>query len=387
MELILDDSLTFISAEIPPDSIIGQNIFWNFDSLGFFEEKIIRLIVLEPDFNSIGDTLISSINVTTSDSTGIYIFSDTLTGILICSYDPNDKIVSPKGAGYEGTVSKYDSLKFTVRFQNTGNDIAESVKVRDKIDPSLNIASIKILGTSHQPVDVYIEQNNWLVFSFDSIMLPDSSTDFLGSQGFAKFSIAIDTTVLPNTQIFNSAQIYFDNNPAIITNKVLNTIECDHPPAPPTIYLMDSLLIGSTNYSLQWYFNDSVITGAVDTVYQPVLDGNYTIMVTDTYGCSAMSDIFTYYSVSKMNTGAGLITRVYPNPFNNYTIIEFSDNMNRDYEFVLYNLLGIEVRRYSDIKDKTLKVNKSELGQGMYLGIIVYSGSKLKFETVKLIIE
>ena len=49
-------------------------------------------------------------------------------------------------------------------------------------------------------------------------MLPDSGVHFLGSQGFVKFSIDPKPGLLPNTPIYNIGHIYFDNNPAVVTN-------------------------------------------------------------------------------------------------------------------------------------------------------------------------
>ena len=55
-------------------------------------------------------------------------------------------------------------------------------------------------------------------------MLPDSGADYAGSQGFVRFRIRINELATPGTEIFNHAEIYFDLNPAIITNDVINTV-------------------------------------------------------------------------------------------------------------------------------------------------------------------
>jgi len=41
---------------------------------------------------------------------------------IIGSYDPNDKQVSPAGAGDSYDIYKGDELTYKIRFQNTGND-------------------------------------------------------------------------------------------------------------------------------------------------------------------------------------------------------------------------------------------------------------------------
>ena len=64
----------------------------------------------------------------------------------MCSYDPNDKRLFPKQCFYEES----DSLEFIVRFQNTGNYPAETVRLIDTLDlEKLDIMSFKVMGASH----------------------------------------------------------------------------------------------------------------------------------------------------------------------------------------------------------------------------------------------
>ncbi|MBI2280953.1 MAG: T9SS type A sorting domain-containing protein [Bacteroidetes bacterium] len=222
----LDDSVSYVSSINPPDSIVGQNIYWHFDSLFFFSEEMINLQVQMPPFTSMGDTLISILNVYELDGSNniVYTNTDTLNQILVCSFDPNDKTVLPKGIGSQGFIANNQPLEYLIRFQNTGNDTALTVMVRDQLDDNLDWASLKPLASSHS-MQVWIEQDGEAVFKFNNIMLPDSNVDFLGSQGFVKFSINQNPNLAPNTPIFNTGHIYFDYNTAVITNTVLNTIE------------------------------------------------------------------------------------------------------------------------------------------------------------------
>ena len=55
-------------------------------------------------------------------------------------------------------------------------------------------------------------------------MLPDSGRDMLGSQGFIDFRIKQQPNLPLMTRIENSAAIYFDNNPPVITNTTWHTI-------------------------------------------------------------------------------------------------------------------------------------------------------------------
>lgn len=56
-------------------------------------------------------------------------------------------------------------------------------------------------------------------------MLPDSGTDMAGSNGYVSFKVKTKTNLTPLTVINNTAGIYFDFNPPIITNTTADTIQ------------------------------------------------------------------------------------------------------------------------------------------------------------------
>ncbi len=147
-------------------------------------------------------------------------FEDTVRG----SWDPNDMLVSPKGDGPQGFISNDQVLTYTVRFQNTGTWVAHNVIVRDTLDDDLDINTLNITAARHN-FTVDIEDDHILVFTFENIMLPDSNTNEPESHGSLTYTIAPKINLMPGTEIHNSASIYFDFNPGIKTNTVLNTIE------------------------------------------------------------------------------------------------------------------------------------------------------------------
>jgi hypothetical protein len=66
---------------------------------------------------------------------------------------------------------------------------------------------------------------NVLKFRFDDIMLADSNTNEPASHGWVTYKIKQQTNLPNGTTIQNSASIYFDYNPEVITNYTLNTID------------------------------------------------------------------------------------------------------------------------------------------------------------------
>lgn len=154
---------------------------------------------------------------------------------IIGAYDPNDKSVHPVGATAQGFITASTDLSYKIRFQNTGNDTAFTVVVIDSIAPQLDLTTLRPGASSH-PYELEVYGSGVLKFTFRNILLPDSATNEAGSQGFVQFDIAQKAGNAAGTVINNSAGIYFDFNPPIVTNTVFNTVG--------KIYLSESVATG-----------------------------------------------------------------------------------------------------------------------------------------------
>ncbi|MFK7787352.1 MAG: FG-GAP repeat domain-containing protein, partial [Crocinitomicaceae bacterium] len=230
IDLELDTAIVFVSAAVSPDSVVNNHVYWHYDSLNLFAMEEIQLVVYMPSFTSIGDTLVSILHINDVDSAGIQIanYADTLSQILACAYDPNDKVVEPAGIGALGYVSPdITELDYTIRFQNTGTDTAFTVVILDQLDANLNWFSLDPIAAS-DPVHIEVNDTGLVTFTFENIMLPDSNVNELESHGFVRYRINLKENLPVGTSIQNTAQIFFDFNPAIITNTTVNTLyDCD----------------------------------------------------------------------------------------------------------------------------------------------------------------
>ena len=56
---------------------------------------------------------------------------DSVQTIIRCSYDPNDKSVTPAGIGEKLYTLKTSALQYQIRFENTGNDTAYHVVIQE----------------------------------------------------------------------------------------------------------------------------------------------------------------------------------------------------------------------------------------------------------------
>lgn len=136
---------------------------------------------------------------------------------IIGSFDPNDKQGFPLGVTDEHLILPDTDIEFLVRFQNTGTDTAFTIIIRDTLSPLFSIQSVR-LGLSSAPYDFEIADGNVLVFRFNNIRLVDSFTNEPASHGFVKFRVQQQPGLPWGTTLLNSAAIYFDFNPPVITN-------------------------------------------------------------------------------------------------------------------------------------------------------------------------
>lgn len=192
------------------------------DDLRPLESKTVSVAVRLPSENFTGYALPI---VTTA-----LIGRDTLDSyeaapILRCAYDPNDKLVQPvrQDPGDNQYAARDERLTYTIRFQNTGNDTAYTVRLEDQLSPGLDWASYRLESSSHACISS-IDTSGKLRVQFAQIMLPDSTTDPVASQGYVRFSLLPQAAGPRGERIQNTAEIYFDANQPIITNTVYNTI-------------------------------------------------------------------------------------------------------------------------------------------------------------------
>jgi uncharacterized repeat protein (TIGR01451 family) len=222
--IVLDDSTSFVTASPMPVEVAGDTLFWEVENLTFGTTMQIRIDLAMNGLPG-NEICIPVLNFIDPPGGGnpIITNTDNYKATVLCSYDPNDKQVRPARGGSNYTLFD-EELIYTVRFQNTGNDTAFTVIIRDFLDPNLDWTTVHPISASH-PFEMDINYlSGRLTFTFNEILLPDSTTNEAESQGYVLFSVQALEDLSEYTEIRNTAHIYFDVNPAIITNTVKNTM-------------------------------------------------------------------------------------------------------------------------------------------------------------------
>lgn len=156
-------------------------------------------------------------------------FDATFCDEVRTSFDPNDKRGFPLGYGPSHYIDRDVPIRYMIRFQNTGNDTAFNVVVRDSLPAQLDPATLRVGSASH-PFEWTLSGQGYLTFRFPGILLPDSTTNEPASHGFVQFSILPKTGLPPATPVQNRAAIYFDYNAPVFTEYAWHTIDSNFVP-------------------------------------------------------------------------------------------------------------------------------------------------------------
>lgn len=291
-----DTLTTFVSST---DTIALQNgntVTWQPVTLFPFQSFQTTAILSMPGAAYINDTMSFHLEVKDALS-GLVLCSKDDYSFVSCSFDPNDKQVRPEGIGPVHLTSA-NELTYTIRFQNTGNTTAHRIQLIDTLSPDLDLNSFRIISYSH-PAEVNIT-GRILKVLFENIHLPDSGSDFAGSQGFFKYSVRPKNNLSLPVVVSNTAAIYFDFNQPVITNEVFNTL----------YEIPNSIQSQSENKLVTVYPNP-----VSDKLY--LSDGknltgkNFTFSMIDVQGKiirkSSLSKLPSYFDCSDLNNGVYIL--------------------------------------------------------------------------------
>ncbi len=289
-------------------------------------------------------------------------------GIIRCSYDPNDKRSWPDRIGEDNYTLRSERIDYTIRFQNNGNDTAFYVKIIDVLDPGLDKKSLILNASSHE-VDTYI-LGDTLIFEHNNIILPDTASNFIESQGFVSFSFSSLPDIEQGSVILNKGEIIFDQNEPIITNIVKNTI-VDALPCPlEAIWLQDQTIqVNAEGTVYEWYdcgTNALIATTSVPS-FVPELTGSYYAVIKGDF-CNTVTDCVTFITSSTSQTLVNNI-RIFPNPNQGeFTISSQKAILN----VLIRDNMGKQIQNYQYSKDADQRIiSIYSLIPGMYVISII----------------
>jgi predicted outer membrane repeat protein len=96
-------------------------------------------------------------------------------------------------------------------------------------------------------------------------------------------------------------------------------------PAPNAVVSYSGGTLSTTQFSTyQWLLNNTIIPGASDSDYVPAQNGNYSVIVTNSSGCSDTSAVYIVTDVSVYESASSVFA-AYPNPCTGTLHLQFTD--------------------------------------------------------------
>ncbi len=326
-----EPALSFAGFSTPPVYQSGDSVYWNFSNLAPFDSLNIIVSLLVPTTMTGGTPMnyITYITPISGDSTPVNnrIF---YKHIVVNSYDPNCKSNNMADSIPLAALQNGEYIYYTIQFQNTGTASAIDIFVKDTLSEKLRDSTLEVIRVSH-PFN-YTLKDRVATWNFPNINLPDSNANERLSHGYIQYRIKARPTLVAGDFIDNTAAIYFDFNPPVITDNNRLTVYVPTVIVPETPVInpagtisscLPVLLTTKAGPGYQWFKNGVAIPGATADKYTALDPGDYTVTLTVNNVTSNPSATTT---VSPGNIPAvvifktnNLISVDNPDPVNTYT--------------------------------------------------------------------
>ena len=226
LRLLCDPSVAIISADIPWSFKSENSFCWivkNLNPSDVFTIQVVDSVSIKTNIGTL-ITLTTSISQKSTDLNKLNnqsLFSQKTVGAV----DPNDMHVYVHENDDNSFVGKNDTLHYRINFQNIGNYEATNVIVTSQIPEGVD-AETFTQGVASSNYNVSISGNT-ITWIFDSILLPYKDANEAGSNGFVEFTMQLNANTSAGSIIMNEAQVQFDYEDPIVTNRVANTVKSE----------------------------------------------------------------------------------------------------------------------------------------------------------------
>ena len=228
VQVVLDPLVSYNSSYPSNATVNGNVVTWEFADLGSWVMNFDDIIINTPDETHIGEFMTNSVTIFAMwEGSLIPLTEQIITQEVTCAYDPNDITGIPEGYTDEHFVLEDTRMEYLIRFQNTGNAPAGTVTIVDTLDLDMDWDSFELIANSHSVMTTIEQETGKVEFLFDNINLPDSTENEPESHGMVSFKIDFAEGITLGEEVNQTAYIFFDNNPPVVTNTTWHTIhEC-----------------------------------------------------------------------------------------------------------------------------------------------------------------
>ena len=151
-----------------------------------------------------------------------------------------------------------------------------------------------------------------------------------------------------NSQSYNANQsgtytCLVSQNGCIATSSGISVVVLASPSTPSISQIPNTFTLLSTAANgYQWFFNNSLILGAVNQFYNATANGNYTVVVADANACSSVSLPFSVLGlgINERLLNSSFKMFIYPNPSSDVVHIKIESEKNTVVKLQIINIFG-----------------------------------------------
>jgi len=282
-------------------------------------------------------------------------------------------LTATAGAGYAYLWSTGETtqnivvtpLETTVYYLTvTANACAATDSVQVKVNPALQTAislvspvrcfgesngAIQTVVTGGTPGFSYLWSNNSVLPAINGLPAGAYSVtviDDANCQGTAAFVLSQpDPLVLTNSVIINASGGQSDGSIQVTVQG------------------------GNGKYGFQWYQNDTLLTGEKQALLDSVPAGFYSVIVTDTLGCTVSSGVLAIGTIGIDEQSGKHRVLLYPNPTSGRIYLQLELETYSAVETSVLDILGrsVHFQQHGMLQQGTLVLDISDQPAGMYL--------------------
>lgn len=406
IKLKYDENLMkLISTSEAVESSENGEMIWSFDNLAPVEHRGISLVFelnrpTDPDFPlKGGEKLIFNTEIISdAEDSNLEDNTFTLQQNVVNSFDPNDIIC------LEGDEISFlnvgDYVHYMIRFENTGTAEAVNIVVKDTIDTEkFDIQSLRPLEGSHA-YKSRINEAGEVEFNFENINLPFTEEE---KHGYVLFKIRTKKSLIEGDQFSNNASIYFDFNFPIHTNTFETQVQGIALPVSLSSFNavpernqvnLDWNVLWEDNFShyvverrteYDDRFKSIAKVDAINIASYTSIDNQisqagtyyYRLSMVDNDGNTQYSDVVSV-EIHDVNSDV----MIYPNPANDYLVIE--NNSDHEGHVIIHNVTGAFIEEYTFSSMSSQQLDLRNISKGMYFVSIYKDGTK---EVKKIFID
>lgn len=159
---------------------------------------------------------------------------------------------------------------------------------------------------------------------------------------------------------------------------IVNTLPA---PAVSLISSTTDSLFSTPASTYQWFLDGDTITGATDFFYLPSQVGNYSVIVTDSNGCSGTSPSFAYTSLGIKEKQSPDNVSIFLNAVTNSLNVHVDRDFNE--ELLLLDFSGKVVLKYQ-LNNSNNKIDLNGIADGNYFVIVGSGADRVVTRIVKI---